>query len=724
MKPKANQKGVDHGMACRSRMKLFPLDSEEPYPLDTNLMTTNVAGPGTMALFRYQGAILVWAVVLMLLWLGLTLFVSTDLLKLGTRNAESPQLLCAVVAWGHRRQMELVWVKVVWLAFAYAFSFFGAIAYGVVQSKMFAKLNAEEPTMPSFACLLKNVPKFTGREPVEETLKAAVKEATGVEPVGVSMSWDYGSCKGLIDQAIEHELEEAHGDAEQDHYDADQDELTIFGKLEKSITDTVLEAWHVHLGHHAGPSKEKLKNELAAMETAEKAYVVFPTQAARKQAEQLAARSGIKIKGETCQLKSCMYAPEGIFWKNMQVTNSKRAGKLLLSTLILVLCCAIWTFLLYIPYALYMSSFSYANGDEPGEFSEGIFISLVVGSQLGLFVVSSIGAKYAAFHTEDETQQCYMLFYNAALILNLIMDIALQAYLSYLQMVGVGAHVADGRLLSDLTSFQQIFESYPVQKSVGKLLFLYCWPCTFLVPFLAEPIGVQWLPWHLAQKLVGANKKIQGENAVKALELGEMEQGRYADCIFNVILVVCIPFISPAYLAWTFAALIVSHTYIYVYDQVKVLRYVRRFNFSGPEVHWFAMQLWAIPCSILAGGLVVKVNQMSGDIKSLGSGFLEGYQLGFAVLGVMVLHFAVHLLVLEFFVRPFELPTDKDGSHSFSDVASKHPATHFSTNPIHCLRSKYVLNHSPPQIMYEAGKEHLMKANAEIGAYHQGKMKK
>lgn len=30
---------------------------------------------------------------------------------------------------------------------------------------------------------------------------------------------------------------------------------------------------------------------------------------------------------------------------------------------------------------------------------------LVVGSQIGLFVVSSMGAKHAAFHSEDETQK-------------------------------------------------------------------------------------------------------------------------------------------------------------------------------------------------------------------------------------------------------------------------------------------------------------------------------
>lgn len=89
-----------------------------------------------------------------------------------------------------------------------------------------------------------------------------------------------------------------------------------------------------------------------------------------------------------------------------------------------------------------------------------------------------------------------------------------------------------------------------------------------------------------------------------------------------MILVVCIPFVSPAYMALTFAALIFSHVYLYIYDTFKVLRYVRRFNFSGPEVHWLGMQLFAIPVSILAGALVFKANQMSGD-GTLGSGYFK-----------------------------------------------------------------------------------------------------
>ncbi|CAK9006809.1 RING-type domain-containing protein [Durusdinium trenchii] len=42
------------------------------------------------------------------------------------------------------------------------------------------------------------------------------------------------------------------------------------------------------------------------------------------------------------------------------------------SSVNIFLTCLAWTVLLYIPYAHYMSAFSYANGDEPSELAEGI----------------------------------------------------------------------------------------------------------------------------------------------------------------------------------------------------------------------------------------------------------------------------------------------------------------------------------------------------------------
>jgi len=713
-KPSVNEAGVQYGLECRARSRISQAGTSETYALSTNLMTTNVAGPGTMALFRFEFAILVWAITLLAVWMGFVYFVSSDLLILGNRPAESPQILCAAIKWGRQRQMELIWTKVSWMAFAYAFSFAGAICYGVQQTKMFARVSAEEEVMTRYVAILEGLPKMKGSEKVEEILKDAVAQACEVEVVGVSVCWDFGEHREEVMHALEDAEEPSEGQAPQ--------QSGMCG-LEGSITNKVLNAWHVHLpdeahGHGQGHADANTKQLLVSLETTSTAYVVFASQQGRDKALETAKASGIQVNGAACTLRSDCYAPEGIMWANFHITEAQRGGRLFTASVNLLLACTAWTVLLYIPYAYYMASFSYANGDEPGEFSEGIFVCLVVASQIGLFVVSSLGAKHAAYQNEDQIQKAYTVMYNAALILNLIMDISLQAVLSYLQMVGVGAHVADGRLLGSLTSFQEIFESYPIQKSVGKLLFKYCWPCTFLVPFLAEPFVAQWLPWQTAKWLVGANPKIKGENAEKAFELGEMEQGRYADCIFNVILVSCIPFIAPAYIHLTFGALIVSHLYIYCFDQTKVLRYARKFNFSGSEVHWLGMQLFAIPISIFAAGLVFKANQMTGT-EALGSGYLGGTQLWGAMAGAAIVHAILHLAVLEFFVKGCGAPSSEAKvGHGYATAARLNPATHFSTNPVHCLRSKHILGHSPPQVMFVAGKEHLLQANPKIGAHY------
>jgi len=332
--------------------------------------------------------------------------------------------------------------------------------------------------------------------------------------------------------------------------------------------------------------------------------------------------------------------------------------------------------------------------------SECIFIGLIVGSQIGIFVASSAAAKQCGFHYESEVQEMYMLFYNSALILNLVMDIALQAYLSYLQMVGVGAHTAGGRLLGEMSSFQRIFESYPMQKSLGRLLFKYCWPSTFLVPFLFEPLIAQVLPRHIGKMLVGRYPQIRGLKAVKALEPSEMEQGRYADLIFNVILVACIPFVAPAYIHQTFSALLVSHLYLYYYDQVKVLRCVVKFDFSSPDVHYLGMQLFTVPVAILAGALVFKANQLSGG-EDLASGVLQGYWLLMGICLAMVTHVCLHLLALKCILLLVDIGVDRSSSKvTYADQANKSPATFFSVNPVHCLRCKYGISNRTEQDFY------------------------
>jgi len=115
-RPCVNQEGITEGMEGQNRamitMPAGPGEEATPYPLSTNLLTTNVAGTGTMLFFRFQFALLVWAVTLLAIWFGFVFLVSKDLLILGNREAKSPQVLCAVVNWGRERQLELLWTKV------------------------------------------------------------------------------------------------------------------------------------------------------------------------------------------------------------------------------------------------------------------------------------------------------------------------------------------------------------------------------------------------------------------------------------------------------------------------------------------------------------------------------------------------------------------------------------------------------------------------------------
>jgi len=552
--------------------------------------------------------------------------------------------------------------------------------------------------MCDFVAVLDGVPEMQGSEQVEAFIKEKVAQATGEEVVGASVGWNYETCLCQIEEEVEKDIwvEEA------DFNESNAHAAPPVG-FDVLITKKILDAWHVHLDHggqgHA-LTEAQMKQLLLGLKSAPVAFIVFSSEAGRDRGVDAVAEAGIEINGTRCSLCAGTNEPTEILWENLNVTNNVRKRNLMGGTLLVVGACVLWTLLLYLPYAYYMASFTYARGDEPGHFSEGIFITLVVGSQIGLFVASSIAAKKTRFRYESEVQTTYTLFYNLALIVNLILDIMLQAYLSYLQMVGVGAHTADGRLLGEITHFQDIFESYPMQKSVGKLLFKYCWPCTFFVPFLAEPIVAQWLPQHISRLLIGADERIRGRNAVRASELSEMEQGRYADVIFNVILVACIPFIAPAYLHMTLMALIVSHVYLYCYDQVKVLRYVVRFECSSVDVHTLGMKLFAIPVSILAGALVFKANQLSAG-KDLGSGLLKGYVLGAAIAGAMFVHGLLHLLMLRLVMTACSTNVDRSASvATYEHVARSFPATYFSVNPVHCLRTKYGINPAPQVNFY------------------------
>lgn len=741
-------------------------DSVQLYPLSTNLCSFNfmhVAGPGGVFFFQFQAAILLWATVLWVLWLLFGFTVSTDLFLLGNKPAETPQKLCAVVQWGRARQMELVWVKVAWLALAYVFSFAGAMVFALRQKRQFREFDEAHTTQSDYAALVTMTPKtpsdstspgvlaLAGDTMLEDSLKTCIAEATGEPLVGVSVCWDFHHHEHEVRTALEADvgstdhskgIDRGHrtslrsgrslellAAASESPHAGEGEEPGALTRLFNWINKTTLKKWNVDMDTDRADTwdaerHEKTKDILHTMKSTASAFAVFPTKKACAQAVQAAQmKGGLEFSGGHEELKlnleHATHEPESNLWEHFAIPDAEVNRRLFKGWIIMGVSILLWTVVLYLPYAHYMGSFSYANGDEPPEIGEIIFICLVVGAQVGLFVAASIVAEGAGLRYEDEKQRVYIILYNTALVLNLAMDMALTATLSYNQMTGRGVHVADGRLLSDLTSFQEIFESYPMQKSIGLLLLKYCWPATFFLPFFLEPFGICWLPYHIGLKFIGSDKKMTDLRAEKALELPIMEQGRYADVIFNAILVSVVPFIAPGYMHKIFGFFIFSHCWIYASDHWKVLRCVTRFYFAGHGTSCFAQKLFSIPCGIFLAALVFKANQMSGT-GGLGSGKLQGGVLWGAMFGACFGHIILHVQLLGF----MEGGSDKKGEEEdveYSECAKETPATWFSCNPVHCLRSKHIYNHQPPHGYFVAGKEHLLHANPEIGAHFEGK---
>lgn len=350
-KPRVNQEGISEGMEGQNRAMLTmptqPGEEARPYPLSTNLLTTNVAGSGTMLFFRFQFALLVWAISLLALWFGFVFLVSKDLLILGNREAKSPQVLCAVVNWGRERQLELLWTKVAWLAMAYLFSVVGAAVYAILSAKLMVDTDSESSSMADFTAKLEGLPIFQGAENVEEMLKEKVREATGSTVVGVSVCWDYSAVKGRVNAALDKELELF---AEETPSMAPGGAPGDGDGLNDKITRSILDAWHVHLqeGQHHAPTDEATKQMLLDMKSTSMAFVVFDSENAKSAAVDAVKRSGgILVGRENCTLRPVVAEPTEILWENMAIGKGQRAANLFQGTLLVSGACCGLCFSIY-----------------------------------------------------------------------------------------------------------------------------------------------------------------------------------------------------------------------------------------------------------------------------------------------------------------------------------------------------------------------------------------
>jgi hypothetical protein len=725
-----NEAEVKRAQEFRSRSKILmepdANGERRVYPIDTNLCKTDIAGPGMLLHFNFQAFIIFWSLVIAIVWTVLACY-HNELFYLGTRRFGTPRHNCILVAWGYETQQRLMWTKVLFLAIVYVFSFISFLLFGVNQMRIYQQMDAEEKTMKDFAAELKGLPALDGDSGLEDRLKKVVQDATGLTVVGVSVAWDFGDDG---QNGNEEKINKAMQDMQRDR----EVQLGVASPIPaNNDPPDEMGSWHRKMYNYEkavlGPDddeptkSEDIKTLLLELKTSDSAFVVFRTESDKMAAIEIAQNGGLKWDDSTLTLEELECEPATVNWQNFGDSSPATMTANFLKGFFTVYlpALAVWFFIFYVPYAASLYNFNYDNGAElPGIYSL-VFTMVVVGGNATMYVVCDICCDIIGFRYKDTKQVCYMLFYLVACMINVLLDMVVTYYTALKIMVGLDFRTVTGQRVAEIDSFTEQFETYAMQRSLAENTYRYAFPSTFLIPFLIEPVITVLIPYQLGKKIIGTHREIYGTCTEAYIAAFDFDMGRYADILLNVFLGILIFYFPGGYTWSLFYGMFISHIVIYLFDHWRVINVIPAVKIVSRQVDWWAQVTLAACCAMIMSVLVFKGNCE----EYLGYCYKSTPLIMWcSVAGIA--HFVVHMLLLVYLV-PVLANSDVEDQNphmTYEDVAKKDGSTWFSVNPVHCLRSRYIHEHSPHCQFLSVGKEHLLQVNPKIGCHFQCKMLK
>jgi len=768
-RPTVNQETLDYALLQRSRAKLhMPKDDEysrELWPLSTNLTKEVVAGPQFRLAFNFQVTIIVWAFAIGIAWVVLAYVYDLELLQLGLHRAKNARQNCIVVAFGYETQRKLMYVKTCFLIGVYVFSFVYYVSIAVRHQRLFQDMDDEELTYKDFTARVLNLPLVKGSQPVEKDIKEAVERATGEEVVGVSVCWDFKEHAAELFEALDADLEmrekqaidetttsmsETSNLSNGEETEQRDSQCLVFQMVEDRIfgsdTQKIIKSSRHH--HHARERRDRrraliageltsssddlssssdssdtkapsIQTRLEELWSTRQAFVVFRSEYGRDEAvRKVQEQGGFEHCGRTVKMIKATHEPASVKWENVaDVSVATTMRRFIGGICTIALAFIVWVVVFYAPYAYHVMSFNYAHGQEPGIETSLMFTIVVVLGNTMMYTSCGLVADRLSFMYNDDREVCYMLLYSCACVSNVMLDMVVTYKTAYSMMVGMDMKTYNGVRLAEVSHFTERFQTYAMQRSLGQNLLAYAFPSTFLIPFCIEPLTSVYAPLKIFSLLIRSHKNIGKHDAEKLLLPQVINLSRYADLLLNTMLAALMLFFPGGLTHRAFLALAFSHCVIYVVDHYKVLRCIRACFFASNKVDRYALDMLSIPCALIAVCATFKANCQEGNAFHMCT---EGYSLVGVCSGVFFGHIILHLFVCRKIV-PLLAPRKADDGVTtpYEEIAKHNACSWFSCNPVHCLRSKYVLQHEPPCDFWFAGKEHLLRANPGIGCYFQ-----
>eukprot|EP00931_Biecheleriopsis_adriatica_P016003 TRINITY_DN11951_c0_g1_i4.p1 TRINITY_DN11951_c0_g1~~TRINITY_DN11951_c0_g1_i4.p1 ORF type:complete len:1101 (+),score=168.31 TRINITY_DN11951_c0_g1_i4:81-3383(+) len=688
------------------------------WPLNTNTLKVDVAGPGSVLFFRFQMFILVWALTLLLLWVAFARATVPDIMTAGKQYASTPRGVCKVLHESRQHHETASAVNVAFLAVAYVVSFTLCVAFASWQCHTFHNLNSLYSTHGDFAACLKGLPPISGKEMLEDILKETIQEATIQEVIGVSVAWDMtheiDRVKTLLEEQVIQRDPSAWGSSENEdtaivfvtdkgknaREAAEPEEVKSKKKNNKKKksedSKAAAQPEDVKEGDAKAAAEEKEANEPAEVEVATQkevtetdkagqqnmfkfissefipvkrhralrfldriilvnvfgidlepddeyhtrearssvtlppsehpadedqqclsdmtpedlcksltstpyAWVVFGTE----QARDAALEANISFRGEDLTLETWAAEPQSVLWENFGIPRDEVKYRILRSVGFITTCLLAWACVLYLPYGAYLSSFSYENGDAPSAIVGQALSAFLLLGNIILYNVCSEASVRVGFLLFEDKESLYTITYTIAVMVNIILDCAVNGFVSYQMAVSSRSRTYDGKLIAELEDFPHIFQSFEVQRQLGMQFWTYLWPWMFFVPFLGEMIFANQVPLHLARLVVRTFPHIRDYQAQRTLQiLVPMDAGRYADVLLNICVATLVFFMPSGYIAGIFITLVASHIFIFCFDHYRVLRCVPSFTLSSSAIDDFVGYMCMIPCVVILLALV------------------------------------------------------------------------------------------------------------------------
>jgi len=424
-----------------------------------------------------------------------------------------------------------------------------------------------------------------------------------------------------------------------------------------------------------------------------------------------------KFKGEhEIELQHYICKPVTVLWTGFSLAKQERWTRIAIGYASMLGMIVLWAILFYGPVILYARAYWNVPGQREGSLVSAMLVGFLVtlGNNL-VYAAAAYIAEMSRFCNFDSMEEFNTVLYTIAIFINSVIDL-------YIYVVAVSQGYLEDAM-QGVGGSSAMASNPNMQEMMYNTLFAYLVPGCLVGPFIAE-ILIYIFPLYLGRFMVRSSPK----DEMSRLDAEGMvlppyfDMTRYGDLINNILLCIICFFLTNVNLWYVFLWLLIGNVYIYYWDKYRILRFTQRTDYSTDAMENTAQYLTILPCAMLAGAFAFKAYGGQAMVaKWERDEFLAFNAVWMTVIGAMVGHCILHLLFLKYIFPKFApaIVEQEENSETWKAMSEKYACSWFSSNPVHCLRSRHILEHQPPFVYHVYGKEHLQVKNEKINQWYE-----